>query len=337
MSAGRAIQSLTARLPLPANWGRVDGHLDEVAMGKLNLRLVGLHVRRPDGWLETVSAAEEGTWPIERAYMRLLEQVAVFEAREGRCRLDARPLDGGHAETLAVRDVFPASDAPDKWQYADESGIAAGMEHVIPVGEVKRQACFELVERDAVLRSWHGETPPLSVPCPTVHAALASQYEFRMTLFPQEGLPGLSIIGVFGLPRHDWAPVLMGFAAAPTVCEAFFQARRELLERYAYAAEPCEEPPPFVPSRMYHREVFQHFGSLTRLIPWLDGHHFRKTQVGDVAATAPYRLRVVDITPAHLHGKVHVAKALAPEAVPLIFGRPPESVAPSHLGAHPMA
>jgi len=334
MTAETVIEEFLERYPLPSGWAKPDVFTDALTLGKLSLQLAGLSVTAPSGEIVTGSAADRDELPLERAFMELVERVAVVEANARVAPLIAMDRSTGVAVELPHERVFPTSNWPEQWIYSRSNGVGL---HVTPA-LAEAAAGLELLERDAVLRAWRGQTLPVLAPAPGLAADLGEHYEFQAFMFPQPGVPDCQVAGVFGWPLSDQAPVVFGFGAAYSDQDgALARAQREALQRLAFLwGEPIDDSPPFVPSAAYHQECYLHRRSAERLGRWLAGGH-RRLVGASTKQTKHYKLLFADLTPTHLIGKLAVVRAVSDQCDLLTFGRAPIGTLPEELWIHPIA
>lgn len=327
-------------LPLPEGWTLSERVDDTVDADGLSVRRVGLCAISEHAQV-VGSAAEVLDDPTDRAGFELLERIAIAEAARSPDRFfRVRSPTREDLGTVRFEDVFPPSDAPDRWAFARSNGVSLNAGWT--------QACVgaarELVERDRVMRAWLGETVPVRLGDDAARSMLstARSYEWRSYLFPPPEAPAiggdLEVVGVFGFPRVEGRPLVSGYGARPDRVEAERAAQKEALQLLAFLwGEPLpERPPDPLPAPMAHLETYQMPDRHPVLRRWLDeGHaaHYRPSAV----VNADRSLRFADLTPAWLGGHLHVARALCPAAIPLIMGLSPLLAhLPPELRIHPI-
>jgi hypothetical protein len=325
--------------PLPERWSAPERVEDVIDADGLRLHRVGLASRSDHG--EAVgSAADREASPVERAMFELIERIAVIEASKGSPALRALEATGEPIAVVSREHVFPTSPRPEVWTYARSSGVALHADW--------RRACEraeqELVERDRVLRAWLGDIVPrtLALDVASLPLGKTRSYEWRACSFP--ALPedvfgrGTEVVGLFGFPTAEHAPLVFGYGARPSIDEALAAAVREALQQLAFLwGEPLPDrlPDP-APTPMAHLERFQVPVMHSILRGWLAGDHagHRRGAGSHLPAAHP---RWVDLTPAWLTSGLRVAKALSTSAIPLTFGDAPAFAhLPAELRIHPI-
>jgi hypothetical protein len=305
-------------LRLPDGWSLVERVEDAVCASGLEIRRAGLFATR-DGVHALGAAAAIDRAPIERAEYELVERVAVLEAiRAGRT------------------DLFPVSPSPDQWVYAKTNGVALHDSFEA----ASERAFWELVERDAVVRSWHGETRPNVISeRESADDALRAlpTHRWRAAVFETPSLwsRGVSVIGVFGFPIDSEMPFVVGYGARATFADAHRAACAEALQSLAFLWGEPKTTSAQPPGPMLHLENLQRPGQDERIRDWLEQGHGRFAQAARTDASA--NVSFVDLTPAWLcEGRV--VKAVCAAALPLAFGQTPASAhLPPELRLHPVA
>jgi hypothetical protein len=148
-----------------------------------------------------------------------------------------------------------------------------------------------------------------------------------------------NVAGVLAFPRRSEWPFASGFSGGRTLEAALRGAERECLQTLAFLwgeAIPTA-PPPVSADPSYHQEYYLYPGHHAALRAWLAGTHVERrcTLVATRGANG-----YVDLTPAHLRGRLRVAKALPHHELPLAFGFGHPSVVGSlapELAVHPIA
>jgi YcaO cyclodehydratase, ATP-ad Mg2+-binding len=336
MSQSRpAVQVTDARIdalqqihPLPAAWQLQDTLVQSTTVGAIDLHMVGLVAgKMGQGLVAVGSAAETERHPIERAYFELLERVSLIDARQsGRmlriCDTEQREL-GQHSATH----VFPA-DPPA--HAASKLSLSSGVALHTTWREACARARSELVERDRILRAWHGHCGVQRLATDRtstlrVAAGLAPHYSAEVYEFGADGAARAQrVVGVFLWPSALTTPLVYGFAAAEQLHVAIASAEHEALQRLAFLwDEPLPLTSPFAsPTPDYHQDYYLFPEHHALLRAWLAGGHShsdetsRRTRVlFDGECT-----RFVDLTPTHLQGELFVAKAVSSHARRLRFG-----------------
>lgn len=331
---------VTSPLLLPEGWTLAERVDDTIDAGGLFIRRVGLCAISKQGQA-TGAAAAVTEDPTQRATFELLERIALTEsARSSGNMFRLRSSSGSVLGTARLEDVFPPSDQPDRWAFAKSNGVSLNVGWT----EACAGAASELVERDRVMRAWLGETVPVRIDGEIDPASLSGTraYDWRAYLFPAPEATALGgdieVVGVFGFPRSADRPLVFGYGARAIRADAAAAAQREALQLLAFLWDeplPDRLPDP-LPAPMTHLETYQVRERREVLRRWLDeGHaaHRRPRPALDADGT----IRFADLTPAWLDGRLHVAKALCPAAIPLIVGLSPHLAhLPSELRIHPI-
>ncbi|HMJ16621.1 MAG TPA: YcaO-like family protein, partial [Polyangiaceae bacterium] len=147
----------------------------------LRIHLVGLCSESREGGEATGSAAALTGADVGRAYFELLERTGLLDALRAPKRGYALRNDEGlTCGWVSHENLFPSSPEPELWRYAKSNGVALGPSFV----NACERAEWELIERERILRSWYGETRPVSLdgedlgPC-----ELREVYDFRAYRF----------------------------------------------------------------------------------------------------------------------------------------------------------
>lgn len=330
------VAALASRFGAPPHLGAVEWCLDDAKIDGATIHLAGVAVD-VDGECVTGSAASTVEVPIERAYLELLERLAILEAIERAPSRFATFDEVGTPTGIApFAKVFPTSPTPDEWRWARSNGVAVGPNF----GFAANRARLELIERDRVLRSWYGEILPrkAEIEPSLVPVALRSHYDVRASVFGDSD--GAVVCGVFALPRNG-APLSFGFAARPTAREAVASAALECLQRigFLFGETSVDEEPDAAPTPDFHQDYFLTSDGNRRVQQWLAGNH------QGLHAFAPPRVRgsrrsYVDMTPDWFRSGLSVVRAVPDDEVPLWFGASHPLVDGAHLSAisvHPIA
>jgi hypothetical protein len=337
-----SFDELRQSFPLPRQWQAPTLFADVASVQGTAIHLVGLTSETAAGLTAIGSAADLSIPPLERAYFELLERAAIASCADaaGGERI-LRNANGEPEGRIAPSALFPASDEPERWRYARSNGVAVGPTW----GEACERAVFELVERDRVLRSWFGEIrpEPLELPATLVPRGLRDIYDLEAFIFGAPARDGVHVVGVFGFPNIDAAPLICGLGARATNAEAVRAAWNECLQRlgFLWNEDLPKAEPAFAPLPDFHQEFFLWVPSHAILRDWLSGGHqvFRGLLKRTDEPREGTRL-FADLTPAELTGRVAIAKAIPHSELPLTFGRGHPCLAsgpPKRLEVHPVA
>jgi hypothetical protein len=324
---------------LPEGWTVPEVVEDTIVAGDVPLHRAGIATTAPTGEEVCGSAADRSGSALARARYELLERASAFESARA-VRASYRLLDasGDTVGDVDGRDVFPSSDAPERWMYSRSNGIALHSTWAVAC----RRALWELAERDRILRSWHGEIAPEHLEIPHEQLPAIEGYEWRVCAFPEPRTEsfsaGIEVVGAFGFPLRDERPFVLGLGARSDRRDAVDAALAESLQMLAFL---WEEPVPSTlpepqPTAMFHLDTFQALGQHERVRRWLEGEH-ASFGVSERRSRPVGRLGFVDLTPPWLDDGLRVAKAICPEATPLVFGDSPFARhLPSELRVHPI-
>lgn len=329
-------------LPLPDGWSAPSLVEDVIVADGVSLRRAGLCSTAPSGEEVTGSAAGVSGDVVARGRFELLERASTVEAirRDGEALV--RDRDGQDIAAIATRELFPISDAPDRWRPARSSGVAlhAGWRDACD------RALWEVVERDRVLRSWYGAAAPR---CEAFDAAAhglgaTSRYDWEAHRFVDDDPPpwsdGIVVVGVFGFPRDAGVPLVLGYGARPDASAATAAAAAEAAQLLAFlwGEDLPTTPPAPGPTPMHHLENLLWSGTAPRLRRWLAGEHVRWGGAAPRRPPAdPGGPRYADLTPGWMPDGLRVARAIVPDATPLAFGDAPGAAhLPAELRIHPI-
>lgn len=338
---GQALAGLVERYPLPPDLAPAEVFTETAVLHGVPIHLAGVAIDC-DGECVVGSAASLHEVPLFRAYMELVERLAVLAAiRSTEAPIALLDHDARRVGLEPREVIFPQSPDPARVRWARSNGVAAGADF----RDAARRARWELVERDRVLRSWYGELDPVRVELPEgcVPAQLREAYELSAYAFCRgDGGDGddVSVAGVFGFPRGG-GPFTCGFGARGTQTEALLAAAAECLQRLAFlwGEELPTAPPAAAPTPGFHQEHYLYPGHHGRIRDWLGGEHARYRGLL-VPRCAASRVRYVDLTPARLAGRLFVVKALPASHVPLAFGLGHPQLCgpvPVEIAVHPIA
>jgi hypothetical protein len=309
---------------------------ESVEVGPLRLHLAGVTARLGEVTYAG-SAAHETDDPLLRAYFELLERLSIGQAlaSSGEHVLYGNTPPGTARRSCGLVPsalLFKSNPEPERWRHALSNGVA--------LGETWQDACAralaEVVERDAVLRSWFGQLPLHALPAEVARGwrALSDLYELEVRSV--KWLDHWVVVGV-GFPREASTPLGLGFGARRDLIEASQVAQREFVQRLGFLwgeSIPEKEPVP-APSVDYHQEWGLWTGSHGVLRHWLErAAHVSSPQPPPQQPLAGF----VDLTYREIRGQLHVARAHTSELWPLIFGTGYTLAGVGQVhGAHPIA
>lgn len=303
--------NLTRKLPLPPGWSEPEIIDDCVDVGGVAVYRAGVSSRNGSGLEVTGSAAERDGSPLWRAWLELLERMAIVESGVG------------------------TSDDPRR-RPARSNGVAAHATWTAACAGAR----LELVERDRVLRSWYGELAPVPVPAPELLRDFGS-HEWVACVIPGEPWSDVEVAVVVGFPADPQRPLARGFAARSSRRAAVEAASREALQGLAFLwDEPVPECAPApAPTPIFHLDYYLYPRHHQEIRRWLAAEHGRHPKLW-IPATPAAKIRFVDLTHPALAGQLAVAQAGSDAALPLVFGDAPVQVAaglPRELHVHPIA
>lgn len=331
-------------LRLPEGWSVEEEVLDRIDVGGAWLHRAGIAVRAPSGEIVTGSAAglEDDVAP--RARFELLERVATCEAIARGEEHPLRDLSGASRGHVSVEQLFVAAVEGAAHRPARSNGVALHQSWTSAALAAHR----ELVERDHVLRAWYGRERPERVAiAPGWALGSLPTYEWRAYSFglahEEAWCAGVRVHGVFGVPRDERMPFVIGWGAGSDDATSLARAHAEATQALAFLwgeTVPAAEPTP-APNAGAHLERTLWPEHRAALLAWLAGDHTRYAASRDTEQTRraePADVRFADLTPAWLEPGLHVAHASHPDAVSLWFGDAPAAGhLPPALRFHPIA
>lgn len=335
------LAALVARHPLPAGWAVTDSFCEGATAAGLQLELVGLVAQGLDSRGEvltaTGSAAELGSRPIERAYYELLERTYLLQALGAPRAWPVVSAVGAALRTIEHLELFPPvpTEAAGRVQYAKSNGVALGPSFEFAAARAR----LELLERDAVLRTWYGQGRPRSaqeLASGVVQPELEIFYDVRLYDIPGDGVfTGVAV----AFPKVASAPLLLGFAAREHRDEAVSAAYAESLQRlgFLWGEDIPESEPPFATTPDYHQELYLWPAKAQALRAWLSGDHERYQDL--LPAQTPIEIAYVVLGSGGGASGVFAVKAVSAQCLPLVFGsgHPGLPELPLPLRTHPIA
>jgi hypothetical protein len=337
------LDGLLNDLPLSPQWERPSLMRHVANIGGTLIHLAGLSTVDRGGQSVCGSAGQLVGSPLARAYYELIERTAVVEAMgQSRQEFEILNFEGEVVGKARSSEVFPQSSDEQCWRYARSNGVAVGVDWQ----DATHRAGLEMTERDRVLRSWYGEIVPewLQISSNPVPRSLDHYYNFETYVFPGVVEHGdtANVVGIFGFPSQESAPLVFGLGARHRLHEALAAAACECLQRlgFLWGETIPEVLPAFAPTPDFHQEFYLHRPNQERLLAWLRGDHAKFAGVLGDRPREPGVPLFVDLTPDALRSQLVVAKALPANELPLTFGRghPRLKCAfPEMLAIHPIA
>lgn len=293
---------------------------DKVNIEGIEIFLSGLQAKHPQFGEIVGSAANLGAFPENRAWYELMERISILESSRRETFTLRAPSNGYEVGEVERSLLFPTANSPE-FQFARSNGVALHTTWE----EACRRACFEMVERHRVLASWAGLTKPVlsrnNVQGSPLNR-LWNVYDVVRIDFGSQTVScfdgAIHVSGVALLPKLDSSPLIIAFGAAFSAQESMAKAENETLQRlgFLWGEEIPTTEPEFNPSNLYHQEYYLFSGARKKLEDWLDGKYFAN---GSQALPKLLNVQFVDLSMKSLD--LHVAKAISPEAIPLVFGR----------------
>jgi hypothetical protein len=319
-----ALAELIEELPLGPDWDRPTLWHETARIAGLIVPLVGLHARNQSGSEVTAGASGPGPETLRRCYFELLERSAIVEAlaRQADDQIRVRADVGASRGHRPVYEIFGTEQATEERRPSLSNGVAAHERW----GAACAAARLEAIERDRVLRSWYGLSPPPVRICarPASFEALGDLYEAGVYRFgdARDSEQEAVVVGVFLLPKSASAPFVCAFAADRSFAAAVERAVGESLQRLGFLwQEPIPvEAPPLSPTPEYHLEFFLYPPHQAFVQRWLKAGADRLPDLRDPDPGSDEVL-YADLTPPHLRGRMFVARALGTGWLPLVFGR----------------
>jgi hypothetical protein len=303
--------------PLPEGATSLDVFCQRALIGELSIELVGLTAEL-DGEVFAGSAAEVDVPPLDRAYFELVERLSIGRA----LRRDSFTLADSARTSLGVlsrEEVFPTSPEPERWRHAKSNGVA-----IAPTwAQACARATAEAVERDCVLRAWHGELTLSSVVLPASELGAWQKFgDFVELEFRAMQWLGHWVVVVAGFPKRREVGFSIAFGARRQLGAALIAARKEFTQRFGFlfGEQIPDSAPPFSADANYHQEYSLWPGSHAAIREWLARSPNPSISCGRRAEPSPEPTGFVDLTPSELAGCASVVRAWWPDLRPLVFG-----------------
>lgn len=350
------LDELLRRAPLPEAWRLAERFIERSHIGRLELQLVGvvgeLRAEIEQGTATTrqvtgSAAGDHADITATRAYFELLERASVVEAQ----RL-GEPLEVCDLQRLSTRRLEPKAligeDLAPTQRRSYSNGVACAQDWA----SACQSAWHELIERDALLRSWYGQLR--FQPCEGAEPwlgpfELAGAYYRAQSYWLAHCGAVVAFVVAWPLEQPQLpapatgVPLVYGSAARGTLTEAQQAASRECAQRLGFLwGEPLpQEVPELAADPAYHQECFLVAGAASRLRAWLQGEH---ANFGVDVDSPPTQASIaqahfVDLTPASARERYVVVKAEHGALLPLVFGKghPHCRDLPQALEVHPVA
>jgi len=293
------INNLKKKYPLSSDWSELELFNDEVMIGELSLEMIGFSTQKNEKMMVTGSSAACTPFNenlLERAYFELLERSVVIE----------KTFDYKNGETFC---------------YSKSNGVAIHTDFEL----AKKAAQNELIERDAILRSWFLNQSPLRVLnlSPEIQILvkkLGEYYDFEFYTFNSSlsFATNSFVTASFAFPKKDNINFCYGLSCRGSLEESLKKSFAENLQTLAFLwGEGFDEVPLFSPSPSYHQHYFSTKNGLKLIRDWL----YKKNVQSQKSVQIIPDFTFEDLTPEHLKGKAYVIRATEKNAIPLIFGK----------------
>jgi hypothetical protein len=292
---------------LPKSWGKIEHFEEDFELFHLKLKLNGFSATDiSTGAIVLGSSANTVNEP-ERAFYELLERAWTVESLK-----DSK-----------LKELFPVSTSPS-FVFSKSNGIALHTN----LEMARASARFEVLERDAVLRSWFGEIKPELISLDDLAILtdqLAFGYDVKAFIFSNDEAiisydSEVRTIGVFAFPKKDNYPLIFGLGCRQTVKEAFRHAQSELYQRLAFVYSEdwqhnleinLQNPTPESHLNFYLRKE-----SHLSLKKWLSGNRYIKSKRKSLNSKIIY----ADLRPTGMASDLFLVKVQQNDLLPLCFG-----------------
>lgn len=304
---------------MPAGATSLDVFSQSATIGELQIELVGLTAELA-GEVYAGSAGEVGEPPLVRAYFELVERLSIGRALNQEAPFVLQSVTGEPLGYLSLQQVFPTSPEPIRWRYAKSNGVSIAATWA----EACERAAAEAVERDCVLRAWHGELTLDTAPLSKSEASAWHEFDefFQLELKVMSWL-GHWVVVAAGFPKRSEVGFCIAFGARKELDAALLAARKEFTQRFGFLyGEPIpDSEPPLTADANYHQEYSLWAGSHSALREWLSRSPSDSNSPSEVSrAPSAEPIGFVDLTPKELASNVSVVRAWWPELRPLVFG-----------------
>jgi hypothetical protein len=319
----KKLVELMGQYPLSSQWGLPELTIEKSEVYGLNYTAIGLIVSHVDGIPVYASAAgTDSSSVLYRAYFELLERTSIVEAELSiKTQFSILNVKGDSEDFLKRSQVLKNEDSNQNWKYARSNGVALHSDLL----QARSGAYYEILERDAILRSWYSKNSPVNIdyrPFEILNLNLIESTEIRVVQFLQD----CPVVGLFGFPKSKLVPLFFGFGAGPNLKYATEHAWNEAIQRLIFTQEGPfpEEIPKCEPTADYHLDYFLYPPSATLIKNWLNCDSKGKNIVSKNRTEFNSGLNSVvyaDLTPEHLRNRLWVIKALSETHLPLVFGQ----------------
>ncbi|MBC7659959.1 MAG: YcaO-like family protein [Chitinophagaceae bacterium] len=293
---------------------------EKTQIEEVDIFLCGMQAHHPKWGGVVGSSANHGAYPENSAWYELVERIAILKAIQEKQLFLRDPQSEKIIGTIDGTKAFPSTFS-DEAQYAKSNGVA--LFNAWP--EACRRATLELVERHLILASWIGYHKPeriTQVP-QTELSRLERIYRVEHYNLGTQRVSSLAapvaVTAVVLWPKDPKHPLIYAFGGGETRAESIVKAETETWQRlgFLWGEELPQSEPEFAPNQLYHQELYLFTKQHGRIESWLSGAFFNPK----LPALAPLlSMKFIDLSSDQtLHFKV--AKAIAEEAIPLVFGK----------------
>ncbi len=274
----------------------------------------------------TGSAAEPNTYPWERAYFELFERAALLDIEETAMSTPTMlfPLYnhiGKQVSYVNGETAFNQNLHSEEWRFSKSNGVAVQLSLT---GAIKN-AGWELLERDRVLRFWYSKRAPRLIPDwqTMIAKEVYDQYEINAYAFQEaDDIENeIWVVGVFGFPKVDSElPFVMGLGAGGNQELALNKAISETYQRLAFlwGEQKAETLPEAKPAPDFHLEYYHSPASWLYIQDWLNGS--LDSHLLDFPPTLWSDIFFVHSELSGQASQVYIVKAISSTNIPLTFG-----------------
>jgi hypothetical protein len=317
---------LQKEYPLPENWGKPEVFTESLSIGSLDLKMVGLSLASKTEIQATGSAVSPDFYPWDRAYFELLERAALLEIETKAPNESSNYLHiynhmGSQISYAKFDSVFGQNLVQKNWRYSKSNGVAVHLN----IREAIKNAGWELIERDRVLRFWYSKRSPklISNLQSVIPKEIFEHYEINAYSFqePSDAAENIWVVGIFGFPKYiSEAPLIMGFGAGETQALALNKSIGETYQRLAFlwGEEKPTQLPKMLPCPGFHLEYYHCPASWAFLKDWLNGN--LNSIILDFQPTHWRDLFFAHFTFLNKTSQIHLVKTISNTNIPLTFG-----------------
>lgn len=311
---------------LPTSWNSFNFHQEGLEVGSLSLQLVGMSLECAGAGVVTGSAVSRESTPMDRAFFELIERACLLECEKrlshsGTELLSHFDYQGRFQGELLASSLFSKAEDIRPWRFSKSNGVAIHTN----LGKAVRNAGWELLERDRVLRFWYSRKTPQPIPDWDKYLPdeIKRLYEIQAYSFSEsdDRKKGIAVVGIFGFPKEGGTvPFVTGYGAAETESHALLKALDEVYQRMAFLWDEAlpQSLPELNSTPVFHLEYHHCPLAWPHLKKWLSGG----------LSEVPMLLKSPDWTdlsftqlpvPPEL-ANLFLIKAHSPTGIPLTFG-----------------